>query len=46
MIEGFEKGLIDVASGKTVEVNATFPEDYHVENLAGRGVEPLLTTNY
>jgi len=36
MIEGFEKGLIYVASGKTVEVNATFPEDYHVENLAGR----------
>ena len=36
MIEGFEKGLIDVASGKTVEVNATFPEDYNVENLAGR----------
>ena len=36
MIEGFEKGLIDVASGKTVEVNATFPDDYHVENLAGR----------
>jgi len=36
MIEGFEKGLIDVASGKTVEVNAKFPEDYHVENLAGR----------
>ena len=36
MIEGFEKGLIDVASGKIVEVNATFPEDYHVENLAGR----------
>ena len=36
MIDGFENGLIDVASGKTVEVNATFPEDYHVENLAGR----------
>ena len=36
MIEGFEKGLIDIASGKTVEVNAIFPEDYHVENLAGR----------
>ena len=36
MIEGFEKGLIDVESGKTIEVNATFPEDYHVENLAGR----------
>jgi len=36
MIEGFEQGLIDVASGKNVEVNAAFPEDYHVENLAGR----------
>ena len=36
MIEGFEKGLIDIAPGKNVEVNATFPEDYHVENLAGR----------
>ena len=36
MIEGFEKGLLDVAAGKTVEVKATFPEDYHVENLAGR----------
>ena len=36
MIEGFEQGLIDVAPGKTVEVKATFPEDYHVENLAGR----------
>ena len=36
MIDGFEKGLIDIAPGKTVEVNAAFPEDYHVENLAGR----------
>jgi len=36
MIEGFEQGLIDVAAGKTVEVKAIFPEDYHVENLAGR----------
>lgn len=36
MIDGFEKGLIDIAPGKTVEVNASFPEDYHVENLAGR----------
>jgi len=36
MIEGFEQGLIDVAAGKMVEVKATFPDDYHVENLAGR----------
>jgi trigger factor len=36
MIDGFEKSLIDIAPGKNVEVNAAFPEDYHVENLAGR----------
>jgi len=36
MIEGFEQSLVDIAPGKNVEVNATFPEDYHVENLAGR----------
>ena len=36
MIDGFEQGLIDVASGKELEIKATFPEDYHVENLAGR----------
>jgi len=36
MIEGFEQGLIDVPVGKTVEIKAIFPEDYHVENLAGR----------
>ena len=36
MIDGFEKSLIDITPGKNVEVNATFPEDYHVENLAGR----------
>ena len=36
MIEGFEQGLTDVSAGKTLEVKATFPEDYHVENLAGR----------
>jgi len=36
MIEGFEQGLTDVAADKTVEIKATFPEDYHVENLAGR----------
>ncbi len=36
MIEGFEQGLTDVSAGNTVEVKATFPEDYHVENLAGR----------
>ena len=36
MIDDFEQGLIDVAPGKELEIKATFPEDYHVENLAGR----------
>jgi trigger factor len=45
MIEGFEKGLIDIAPEKTVEVTATFPEDYHVENLAGREAVFKVTIN-
>ena len=36
MIDGFEQGLIDTTEGKELEIEATFPEDYHVENLAGR----------
>ncbi len=45
MIKGFEQGLLDIAPGKTVEVNATFPEDYHVENLAGREAVFKVTVN-
>ena len=45
MIEGFENGLIDIAPEKTVEVAATFPEDYHVENLAGREAIFKVTVN-
>ena len=45
MIEGFEKGLVDVTPEKTLEVNATFPEDYHVENLAGREAIFKVTVN-
>ena len=45
MIEGFEKGLINIAPEKTVEVVATFPEDYHVENLAGREAIFKVTIN-
>ncbi len=36
MIEGFEQGLIDATVGKELEIKAAFPQDYHVENLAGR----------
>ncbi len=35
-IPGFEEQLIGAESGKEVEVNVTFPEEYHSENLAGK----------
>lgn len=35
-IPGFEEQLIGTEIGKEVEVNVTFPADYHAENLAGK----------
>src|SRR5690625_664493 len=35
-IPGFEDQLIGKASGEEVEVNVTFPEEYHAEELAGK----------
>jgi len=35
-IPGFEEQLIGVEAEKEVEVNVTFPEEYHAENLAGK----------
>ncbi len=35
-IPGFEEQLIGVEAEKEVEVNVTFPEEYHAENLAGQ----------
>lgn len=35
-IPGFEEQLIGAEIGKEVEVNVTFPENYHAENLAGK----------
>lgn len=35
-IPGFEEQLIGAESGKEVEVNVTFPEDYHAEDLKGK----------
>jgi trigger factor len=34
-IEGFEDQLIGAKAGDSIEVKVTFPEDYHVEHLAG-----------
>ena len=35
-IPGFEEQLIGHKAGDDVEVNVTFPEDYHAEELAGK----------
>lgn len=35
-IPGFEEQLIGAEIGKEVEVNVTFPEDYHAKDLAGK----------
>ncbi len=35
-IPGFEDQLIGVTAGSDVDVNVTFPEEYHAEELAGK----------
>ena len=35
-IPGFEDQLVGKKAGEEVEVNVTFPEQYHAENLAGK----------
>ena len=37
-IPGFEDQLVGKKAGEEVEVNVTFPEQYHAENLAGKPV--------
>ncbi|MBV1786578.1 trigger factor [Marinobacterium sp. D7] len=36
MIPGFESGLVGVKAGDEVELDVTFPEQYHAENLKGK----------
>ncbi len=44
-IEGFEEGLIGVKKGETVDLNLTFPEEYHSAELAGQEVVFTVTVN-
>ena len=44
-IEGFEEGLIGHKTGEKVDLNLTFPEDYHSEDLAGADVVFHVTIN-
>lgn len=45
-IEGFEEGLVGVMPGETVDLNLTFPENYHSADLAGAEVVFTVTVNY
>ncbi len=44
-IEGFEDGLIGVMPGETVDLNLTFPEEYHAAELAGAEVVFTVTVH-
>ena len=44
-IDGFEDGLIGVEVGETADLNLTFPENYHSEDLAGKDVVFHVTVN-
>lgn len=45
-IDGFEEGLVGVKIGETVDLNLTFPKDYHVADLAGKAVVFTVKVNY
>lgn len=45
-IEGFAEGLIGVTPGQTVDLNLTFPTDYHATDLAGKAVVFSVTVHY
>lgn len=44
-IPGFEDGLIGVKKGETVDLDLTFPETYHQDDLAGAAVVFTVTVN-
>ncbi|MBO5200165.1 MAG: FKBP-type peptidyl-prolyl cis-trans isomerase [Clostridia bacterium] len=45
-IDGFEEGLVGVAIGSTVDLNLTFPTNYHSADLAGKAVVFTVKVNY
>ena len=45
MIDGFEDGIAGMNIGETKTVDATFPEDYHSEDLAGKAAKFDITLN-
>ncbi|WP_434926629.1 trigger factor [Shewanella sp. HL-SH4] len=43
MIPGFETGIIGHKSGDEFEIEVSFPEDYHAENLKGKAAKFVIT---
>ncbi|MDP6377236.1 MAG: trigger factor [Pseudomonadales bacterium] len=43
MIEDFDEGVMGLSAGESREIDATFPDDYQAENLAGKTVQFALT---
>ena len=39
MIPGFEEGVIGHKAGESFDIDVTFPEDYHAENLKGKAAK-------
>lgn len=45
MIPGFEDAIIDHKAGDKFDINVTFPQDYHAENLKGKPAVFAATLN-
>ncbi|MFD0966483.1 trigger factor [Seminibacterium arietis] len=43
MIPGFEDGIVGHKSGDTFDIEVTFPEEYHAENLKGKPAKFAIT---
>jgi len=45
MIPGFEEAVTNVVAGKTIDLDVSFPDDYHATHLAGKPVKFEITIN-
>ncbi|MPY21440.1 trigger factor [Shewanella psychropiezotolerans] len=45
MIPGFESGVEGHKAGEEFDIDVTFPEDYHAENLKGKVAKFIITLN-
>lgn len=45
MIPGFEEGVKGKKAGESFDIDVTFPEEYHAENLKGKAAKFAITLN-